>query len=194
MNAFDKIEKLLYAIKKSSPGNLDGEFDHVNACVLAFTDYHNEAVNQGRILSIMRFKLDDDGFARTVEAMHKKRKAMHMRMIDCAVALNAMCRAYNVELIYEGPLDKNLMRDDPDTRFGVAKFAEQLCHDFFRTTHETEIPESAKQAYTNYANKVKIDGDSGFVLNMMRKTEAKSNMDISAPQNKHNKNDFGIGE
>lgn len=181
MSKLDNMEKLLYEIRSNDDQNeKDADFDRVNGCVESYTDYHNEAVNQGRLITMAKFRLDDDRFVRYINDLHEKRKDLHRTMIRQTIVLNGICEKYGLPGIYSGPLDKAAERDDPDTRFGVAEFGEELCRDFFRTTHEISVPEKAVEAYKEHAANIKNNSGSWNVMQrMMEKMDAQNKMDAS---------------
>lgn len=178
MNKLAHIDKLLGEIKlKNDDETANIEMDKVDKCIMSYVDYHNEAVSQGALIATAKFRLDDEKFGEYIEKLHNKRKNMHETMIDKTIILNEMCEQYNIGKIYEGKLDTSLGRSDNDTRFGVAGFAEELCKDFFKTTHEISVTEKAKQAYIDYAKK--MNPKASMFEKMMAMSQAKADMDSS---------------
>ncbi len=181
MNKLDEIENLLKAVSQSKDRKeRDMDFDDIEGCIMSYTDYHNEAVNQGRMLTMAKFRFDDDKFADLIGTLHEKRKGLHKDMITKTIMLNRLCDKYDVQKIYQGPLDEMKGRSDDDTRFGVAGFAEQLCYDFFKATHESTVSEHQKEAYKEHAgNILEKTASMGIMESMMEKTKARREMETS---------------
>ena len=187
MNKLDMIEALIKKIGSGGIGpDQEDDLAAISVSIDAFIDYHNEAVRQGALISFAKFRSrSDEEFIDYVSALHERRKDMHQRMIDSAVALNAISRKYGMPDIYEGPLDADKGRSDDDTRFGVARMCEELCRDLFKTSETTHIPEKAREAYHKFHSDIVSDYDErgkrpgakpGF-MEMLRKAEARNAMD-----------------
>lgn len=180
MSKLESISKLLEKIKnENQPEYAKAEMSIVNDCIMSYVRYHNEAVEQGAMIAMARFRLDDSKFHKYIENLHNRRKDMHEEMIDRTAILNETFNRYGMNKIYTGKLDTSLGRQDPDTRFGVAAFAEELCKDFFKTTHEIKVTEKAKTAYLNYAEKV--DPKASMLDKILNTSKAKADMDSSQP-------------
>ena len=183
MNKFNHIETLLKTIVKTAenPDNHDSainDFDTVSKCVDSYVDYHNEAVRQGKLIQFGRFHMSEDKFMDYITNLHEHRKALHQNMIDSTIVLNGMCNKYNMQIIYDGPLDKTNGRNDDNTRYGVAGFAEELCRDFYKTSDIIAVPEKARQAYQNYANDIKTKSSSWDMMqNILARAKARNEMD-----------------
>lgn len=180
MNKFNHIELLLEAIRDD--GNTGKEeksvkMDLVDGCVDAYVRYHNTAVDQGRSLALNRFRMDFDQYADYVARLHETRKEMHKAMIDHTAVLNGLCRDYGLTPIYKGPLDLSKGRDDPDTRFGVAAFGEELCRDLFKTSETMGVPRQAHTAYKDYAKRVAEHPHISAMQHMMDRAKAQAGMD-----------------
>ncbi len=178
MNKLDEIENLLKAVSTSGSPAKEADLDTIGGCIEGYTDYHNEAVNHGRMITMAKFRFDDDKFANYIAALHEKRKGLHEAMITKTIVLNGLCDKYGVPGIYQGPLDDAKGRSDDDTRFGVAEFAEQLCHDFFRASYESTISERQKSAYRKHAKNIQNNtGKWNIMESMMEKTQARHVME-----------------
>lgn len=180
MNKFNHIELLLEAIRDSGSLSKDEKAvktDLVDSCVDAYVRYHNTAVDQGRSLALNRFRMDFDQYAGYVARLHETRKEMHKSMIDHTAILNQLCRDHGLSRIYEGPLDLSKGRDDPDTRFGVAAFGEELCRDLFKTSETMGVPKQAHMAYRDYAQRVAAHPHASAMQHMMDRARAQSDMD-----------------
>ena len=186
MNKLAHIETLLEAIRDDgglSDTDKSARYDMVDDSVKAYVAYHNEAVSQGQSLVLQRFRMDEDQYADYIRRLHEQRKELHKNMIDHTAMLNRLCEDHGVDPIYGGPLDLSKGRDDPDTRFGVAAFGEELCRDLFRTTHELGVPERAKQAYMDHSKRIVTEGKTwGMLQRMMAQADARNAMDASDPQ------------
>lgn len=183
MNKLTHIEDLLEHIRDNADldqQQRDAKYDVVDQCITAYVKYHNEAVDQGRQITMQRFHLNEDAFVEFIEKLHERRKELHKKMIDHTVLLNKLCSEQGVAPIYDGPLDEAKGRSDDDTRFGVAAFGEELCRDMFRTTHELGVPAKAKQAYKDHASKLTTVGKNWSALQkMMEKANAQKEMDAT---------------
>ena len=183
MNKFNHVDELLKHVVKTSEDSdkhdsAMADFDIISKCIDTYVDYHNEAVRQGKTIQISRFIMEEDEFIGYIERLHEHRKALHQNMIDSTIVLNSLCNKYNMPIIYDGPLDKSKGRNDSDTRYGVAGFAEELCHDFYKTSDIIAVPEKARQAYRNYENDIKTKSSSWDMMqNMLAKAKAKNDMD-----------------
>lgn len=181
MTKLDEIESLLNAVGTSprAAEEKEADFDSIDGCITGYTDYHNEAVNQGRLITMAKFRFDDDRFADYISALHEKRKSLHEGMIAKTIVLNGLCTKYGVPEIYQGKLDTVKGRSDDDTRFGVAEFAERLCYDFFRVTYETEVSKGQSTAYRQHADNIMQNaGRWGMMESMMEKTKARHAMEV----------------
>ena len=181
MNKLNHIESLLEAIRDDSQiphEEKNVRYDLVDGCVNAYVKYHNTAVDQGASLIVQRFRMDFDTYAEYVARLHEQRKALHKAMIDHTIILNRLCAEHGVKPIYTGPMDASKGRDDPDTRFGVAAFGEEICRDLFQTTEKLGVPERAHEAYKDYAKRmVEHAGAWNQVQRMLAQAQAKSQMD-----------------
>lgn len=182
-NKLNDVETLLKAIKsnnKNDKETINKLFEQVNDSIDVFINYHNEAVRQGELITLARFRMDEDKFIDYITKLHEHRKALHKNMIDQAIVLNTICKNNKVNPLYTGPLNTDKGRDDPDTRFGVAEFCEQLCHDFFKTTHETSVPEPIKKVYRDYSKNIMTNSERwSLVDEMMEKSKARLDMDVT---------------
>lgn len=184
MNKLNMIESVLEAIRddeKLSPEEKSARHDMIDECVKSYVTYHNEAVSQGQSLALQRFRMNFDEYAAYVARLHEQRKELHKNMIDHTIVLNQLCEDHGVDKPYTGPLDTSKGRDDPDTRFGVAAFGEELCRDLFKTTHEYGVPARAAQAYMDYSKRIATQPESlGAMQRMMARAQAQRDMDASA--------------
>lgn len=182
MNKLTHIETILESIRDDSKYSDDEKsrrYDYVDEAVSSYVTYHNEAVDQGRLLSLARFRMDFDEFAQYVERLHERRKEMHKSMIDHTRILNQLCEDQGLSKIYTGPLSDQ-GRKDNDTRFGVAEFGEELCRDLFKTTHEYGVPAKAREAYKDHAKRVTQEGRGWSMLQrMIERADAQKNMDAT---------------
>lgn len=185
MNKFNHVESILEHIRDNpgyAPEEKETRYDLVEQSVQAFVTYHNEAVNQGMQVTMARIRLEGDfeAFSRYVSNLHERRKELHKAMIDHIAILNQLCEDECIDRIYDGPYDSERGRDDPDTRFGVAKFGEVLCHDMFRTNEMLHIPSKAHEAFKDYAKRVSSEGKSWSTLQrVMGKAQAQKDMDAT---------------
>lgn len=185
MNKLNHIESILEHIRDNpayGQDDKDTRYDLVEQSVMAFVTYHNEAVNQGLQITMARVRLDGDfdAFARYVSNLHERRKEMHKAMIDHAGILNQLCADEGLDPIYDGPYDADRGRDDPDTRFGVAAFGEELCRDLFKTTETLGIPSKAHEAFKDYAQRISTEGKNWTALQrMLGHAQAQSGMDAN---------------
>ena len=181
MNKLTHLETLLEAIRDDDnlgQEDRDTEFDMVDSCVGAYVQYHNEAVNQGRQLTVQRFRMEFADFAVKVDEMHERRKALHQDMISRTAILNQLCEDHGLAKIYDGPLDVSKGRGDKETRFGVAEFSEKLCRDLFRTTDLVYVPSKAHEAYRQHAETIMSAGSSWSAMQrMLEQADARSKMD-----------------
>lgn len=183
MNKLNHIEEILEHVRDNDGYSADEKntrYDLVEQSVPAFVTYHNEAVNQGMSITMARVRLGDDfdGFARYVSNLHERRKELHKAMINHAGILNGLCRDENIEEIYTGPFDQTKGRDDPDTRFGVAAFGEELCRDLFRTTDTLYVPAKAHEAFKDHAQRIGSEGGGWNALQrMLAHADAQKKMD-----------------
>lgn len=182
MNKLNHIESILEHVRDNgsyAQDEKDTRYDLVEQSVQAFVTYHNEAVNQGAQLTMARIRFDDFGkFSDYVAVLHERRKEMHKAMIDHAGILNQLCDDERLPAIYEGPYDKDRGRDDPDTRFGVAAFGEELCRDLFRTTETLYVPAKAHEAFKDHAQRIEKSGGAWNAMQrMMARADAQSKMD-----------------
>ena len=191
MNKLNHLETLMKKIAENGlapDSEQDRDFEDVGSHTEAFIAYHNEAVSQGLQLTMAGIRFGTESqFVEFAEKLHERRKALHQSMIDAAIALNGLCEKYDIEKIYDGPLNAEKGRGDDDTRFGVAKFGEELCRDLFRTTETVSIPGKAVEAYRKFRQDVKSDYDANgrkpgapsSVFEMLRKAAAQNGMDAS---------------
>lgn len=183
MNKLNHIEEILEHVRDNDGYSADEKntrYDLVEQSVQAFVTYHNEAVNQGMQITMARVRLGDDfdGFARYVSNLHERRKELHKAMIDHAGILNGLCRDEDIEEIYTGPFDQTKGRDDPDTRFSVAAFGEELCRDLFRTTDTLYVPTKAHEAFKDHAQRIGSEGGGWNALQrMLAHADAQKKMD-----------------
>lgn len=183
MNKLNHIEEILEHVRDNDDYSADEKntrYDLVEQSVQAFVTYHNEAVNQGMQITMARVRLGDDfdGFAKYVSNLHERRKELHKAMIDHAGILNGLCRDEDIEEIYTGPFDQTKGRDDPDTRFGVAAFGEELCRDLFRTTDTLYVPTKAHEAFKDHAQRIGSEGGGWNALQrMLAHADAQKKMD-----------------
>lgn len=183
MNKLNHIEEILEHVRDNDGYSADEKntrYNLVEQSVQAFVTYHNEAVNQGMQITMARVRLGDDfdGFARYVSNLHERRKELHKAMIDHAGILNGLCRDEDIEEIYTGPFDQTKGRDDPDTRFGVAAFGEELCRDLFRTTDTLYVPTKAHEAFKDHAQRIGSEGGGWNALQrMLAHADAQKKMD-----------------
>lgn len=186
MNKLNHIESLLDGIRdddKLDKTEKNMRYDLVEQSVNAFVTYHNEAVHQGAQITLARIRYSDDfdRFAGFVANLHERRKEMHKAMIDHTGVLNQMCADAGLPAIYTGPYAADRGRDDPDTRFGVAGFCEELCRDLFRTTETVGVPEKAHEAFKSHAHRIESEGGGWSALQrMLARADAQKNMDASA--------------
>lgn len=181
MNKLNHLEKLAKAISASDKPDEErnADLDLAKICVDSYVDYHNMAVKQGALITIARFRLGEEEFIDYCENQHEHRKAMHRDMIDKTIVLNDLCGRYDVGPIYDGPLDKTKGRDDQDTRFGVAKLAEEVCHDLFRASDLIDVPEKARNAYNKYISEIASQKKPDSIRDMLRKAVAMTEMDAT---------------
>lgn len=180
MNKLNQIEKLLESIRddaRYSDEEKQMRYNLVDDCLDSYVRYHNEAVNQGRQLTIQRFRVGFDEFADKVDEMHERRKAMHTAMIDHTAVVNNLCAAQGQPPFYDGPLDVTKGRMDNDTRFGVARHCEETCHAMYESTHEIGVPAKAVEAYKDYAQRLVSEGSNWSTLqHMLHSADARSRM------------------
>lgn len=185
MNKLNHIESILEHVRDSQSYAKDEKetrYDLVEQSVQAFVAYHNEAVSQGAQITMARIRLDGDfdAFAKYVSNLHERRKEMHKAMIDHAGLLNQLCADEELPAIYEGPYDADKGRDDPDTRFGVAAFGEELCRDLFKTTETLGIPAKAHEAFKDHAQRVSTEGKNWSAMQrMLEQANARKEMDAN---------------
>ncbi len=183
MNKLNHIESILEHIRDDAgyaPEEKETRYDLVGQSVQAFVTYHNEAVNQGLQLTMARIRMGDDfgAFSRYVANLHERRKELHKSMIDHAGVLNQLCADEGLDRIYDGPYDAERGRDDPDTRFGVAAFGEELCRDLFRTTETLYVPAKAHEAFKDHAKRVSSEGKNWNAMQrMLEQANARKDMD-----------------
>lgn len=183
MNKLNHVESILEHVRDNpayTQEEKDARYDLVEQSVQAFVTYHNEAVNQGAQITMARVRLGDDfdSFAKYVANLHERRKEMHKAMIDHTGVLNGLCREEGIDDIYDGPYDAEKGRDDPETRFGVAAFGEELCRDLFRTTETLYVPAKAHEAFKDHARRVSQEGGAWNAMQrMLAQADAKRRMD-----------------
>ena len=183
MNKLNHIESILEAVRDNpayAREDRETRYDLVEQSVQAFVTYHNEAVNQGAQITMARIRMGDDfdAFARYVKNLHERRKEMHKAMIDHTGILNGLCADEGLDRIYDGPFDATKGRDDDETRFGVARFGEELCRDLFRTTETLYVPAKAHEAFKDHAKRVSQEGRHWTALQrMMERASAQKGMD-----------------
>lgn len=183
MNKLNHIEDILEHIRDNdgySAEEKNTRYDLVEQSIQAFVTYHNEAVNQGGQITMARIRMDGDPdrFARYVSNLHERRKELHKAMIDHAGILNGLCRDESIDEIYTGPFNAEKGRDDPDTRFGVAAFGEELCRDLFRTTETLYVPAKAHEAFKDHAKRIGSEGAGWNALQrMLAHADAQKKMD-----------------
>ena len=185
LSKFNHIESILEGIRDNgayTQEEKDTRYDLVEQSVQAFVAYHNEAVSQGAQITMQRIRLGDDfdAFAKYVSNLHERRKEMHKAMIDHAGLLNQLCADEGLPAIYDGPYDADKGRDDPDTRFGVAAFGEELCRDLFKTTETLGIPAKAHEAFKDHAQRVSTEGKHWTAMQrMLEQSSARREMDAN---------------
>lgn len=185
MNKLNHIESILERIRDNDghpQEEKETRYDLVEQSVQAFVTYHNEAVSQGAQITMQRIRLDGDfdAFARYVANLHERRKEMHKAMIDHIGILNQLCADEGLPGIYTGPYDPERGRDDPDTRFGVAAFGEELCRDLFKTTETLGIPSKAHEAFKDHAQRVSTEGKNWSAMQrMLEQASARKEMDAT---------------
>lgn len=186
MNKFNHLDMLLRQIVKTADTKTDEEqrktvmndFDTVSHCIDSYVDYHNEAVRQGQAIQTSRILMSEEKFMNYIHNLHEHRKKMHQNMIDSTIMLNCICEKYELGPVYDGPLDAAKGRDDDDTRFSVAEFAEELCHDFYKTSDIIAVPEKARRVYHNYEQDIKTKSSSWDMMqSMLNRAKAQSGMD-----------------
>lgn len=183
MNKLNHVESLLEAIRDDASIPQDEKairHDLVDSCIQSYIKYHNTAVDQGASLVFQRFRMDFETYAEYVARLHDQRKDLHKAMIDHTIMLNRLCEEHGVKKIYTGALDESKGRNDPDTRFGVAAFGEELCRDLFQTTEKLGVPDRAKEAYKDYSKRlVENAGAWNQIQRMLAQAQAKNQMDAN---------------
>ena len=79
-NKLNDVETLLKAIKSNNKNDkeaINKLFEQVNDSIDVFINYHNEAVRQGELITLARFRMDEDKFIDYITKLHEHRKALH---------------------------------------------------------------------------------------------------------------------
>ena len=108
-----------------------GDLDLVEIMVRKIINYHNNVVDMEAMISIQRFRFDQDDFVNWLSEQNARRIMSHKAMIDAVIILNRFSKISGLDLFYDGKVDEDLRYDDSDTRFGIAKFADDFCSEIF---------------------------------------------------------------
>ena len=185
MTNLGKIQKYAEHINNleydpNDPTLKDDMFDYFTRGLDSIAHYHDVVVRMEANMQFAKLKYEDEEYRDWLENQNKIRISAHEGMIASVSMLTRYCRNNGLPLLYEGKIDEDKLYKDPDTRFGIAKWADEYCSEIFKAgigdytngNHKQIIKETIDELNGSKETEKTESGKSEYIENLTKECDA----------------------